>query len=97
MKALISSRVCVHDFKRRFSAMQAPAYDILRYDIFRKDAATLLWIEAVGDLDAATSRIRSLAAQSGQEHIVFDQRSGGVVAKAKSPKFEQLNQNGSGS
>jgi hypothetical protein len=39
--------------------MQAPAYDI-----FRKDAATLLWVEAVEDLEAATCRIRGLAAQS---------------------------------
>jgi hypothetical protein len=72
--------------------MQAPAYDIFRYDIFRKDAATLLGVEAVEDLEAATCRIRALAAQSGKEHIVFDQRTGGIVAKAENPMPAQAKQ-----
>jgi len=57
--------------------MQAP------YDIFKKDAATPLWVEAVDDLEAAKARIAHLAALSGREHFVLDQRTCEIVAVAK--------------
>jgi len=57
--------------------MQAP------YDIFKKDAATPLWVEAIDDLEAAKARITHLAALSGREHFVLDQRTCEIVAVAQ--------------
>jgi len=56
--------------------MVVPAYDILK-----KDAAALVWIEAAEDLEFAKLRIRELAARCEAEYIIFDQRSSEVVAR----------------
>lgn len=56
--------------------MTVPAYDILK-----KDAAALVWIEAVQDLEFAKLRIRELAARYEAEYIIFDQRNGEIVAR----------------
>jgi len=54
------------------------------YDIFKKDAAALIWVEAVHDFETAKIRIKLLAALTGSEHLVFDQRSRRIVAETKS-------------
>jgi hypothetical protein len=55
------------------------------YDILRKDAAALVWVEAVDDLEAAKLRIRELAARSEGEYVIFDQRTRQIVAKFNTP------------
>ena len=56
--------------------MVVPAYDILK-----KDAAALVWIEAAEDLEFAKLRIRELAARCEAEYIIFDQRTSEVVGR----------------
>jgi hypothetical protein len=56
--------------------MVVPAYDILK-----KDAAALVWIEAVSDLQFAKLRIQELAARCEAEYIIFDQRTSEVVGR----------------
>ena len=56
------------------------------YDILRKDATDMVWVEAVHDLEAAKSRVRELAAQSdGEEYVIFDQRTRKIVANGTRP------------
>jgi hypothetical protein len=55
------------------------------YDILRKDAAALVWVEAVTDLDYGKSRIKELAASAQGEYVIFDQRSRQIVARFTSP------------
>ena len=50
------------------------------YDILKKDAAALLWIEAVQDLQTARLRVMELMAASEGEYVIFDQRSRRIVA-----------------
>ena len=47
------------------------------YDILKKDATALIWIEAVQDLQTA---IMELMAASEGEYVIFDQRSRRIVA-----------------
>ena len=49
------------------------------YDIFRKDAADMVWVEAVHDFEAAKLRVQELARRSDGEYVIFDHRSGKVV------------------
>ena len=56
--------------------MTVPAYDILK-----KDAAALVWIEAVQDLELAKLRVKQLAARYEAEYIIWDQRTGEVVVR----------------
>jgi hypothetical protein len=56
--------------------MALPAYDILK-----KDAAALVWVEAVQDLDFAKLRIKELAARCEAEYIIFDQRTCEIVGR----------------
>lgn len=48
-------------------------------DIFKKDIAGLIWIEAVRDLETAEVRVKELAARSPGEYVVFCQRESRVV------------------
>lgn len=57
--------------------MQTPAYDILK-----KADVYLIWVEQARDLEAARLRIIQLAAQSHMEHVILDQRTRKIVAKA---------------
>ena len=50
------------------------------YDIFRRDAAGEIWIEAVRDLETAKSRIIELSAVRPGQYVVFSQRSGRMVS-----------------
>jgi hypothetical protein len=52
---------------------------VAAYDILKKDAAALIWVEAVHDLETARSRVKELAAGSKVEYVIFDQRSGKIV------------------
>jgi hypothetical protein len=49
------------------------------YDILKKDAAALVWVEAAEDLEFAKQRIKELAARCEAEYIVFDQRTCEIV------------------
>jgi hypothetical protein len=62
----------------RKDSMALPPYDILK-----KDAAALVWVEAAQDLDAAKQRIQELSAGSNTtEYVIFDQRSRQIVDRA---------------
>ena len=50
------------------------------YDILKKDAAALIWIEAVQDLQTARLRVMELMAASKGEYVIFDQRNRRIVA-----------------
>ena len=52
----------------------APSYDILK-----KDAAALVWVQAMDNLELAKLRIRELAARSDGEYVIFDQRNRQIV------------------
>jgi hypothetical protein len=56
--------------------MTVPAYDILKKDGLRGPS----WIEAVGDLEQAKDRARKLAAITPGEYIVFNHKTGKIVA-----------------
>jgi hypothetical protein len=49
------------------------------YDILKKDAATLIWVEAVYDLETAKLRVRELVASSQGEFVIFDQRTRQII------------------
>ena len=49
------------------------------YDILRKDARDVVWVEAVYDLEDAKARVRQLSAVSGEEYVIFDQRTRKIV------------------
>jgi hypothetical protein len=50
------------------------------YDIFRRDEAGQVWVEAVRDLDTAKSRLIELAAGAPGQYVIFNQRSGRMVS-----------------
>ena len=60
--------------KDQNEVMLLPAYDILK-----KDAAALVWVEAMDNLQSAKLRIRELAARSEGEYVIFDQRTRQIV------------------
>jgi hypothetical protein len=47
-----------------------PTYDIFK----RSDGETLVWVEAVRDLDAANARIKELQKGSMEVFVVFNQQ-----------------------
>ena len=49
------------------------------YDILKKDAAALIWVEALDNLESAKLRIRELAKRSEDEYVIFDQRTRQIV------------------
>lgn len=55
------------------------------YDILKKEAAELVWLEAAFDLEAAKSRVREIAARSDGEYVIFDQRTRRIVASFGAP------------
>jgi hypothetical protein len=58
-----------------------PAYDIFK----RTDDETLVWVEAVPDLDAANARIRELQKGSMEVFVVFNQQTQQVVPSCSIP------------
>ena len=52
---------------------------VAAYDILKKDAAALIWVEAVHDLETARSRVKQLTAGSQVEYVIFDQRTRKIV------------------
>ena len=54
------------------------------YDILRKDATDMVWVEAVHDLEAAKLRVKELASRSDEEYVIFDQRTRKIVANGSS-------------
>jgi hypothetical protein len=55
------------------------------YDIFRKEALDMVWIEAARDLQTARLRVTELAAASDAEYVIFDQRTRQIIANWSSP------------
>jgi hypothetical protein len=55
------------------------------YDILRKDAAALVWVQAMDNLELAKLRIRELAARSEGEYVIFDQRTRQIVDRFTTP------------
>jgi len=54
------------------------------FDILKKDRrGTFLWLEAVNDMEAATTRLRQLSDQSTDEFIVFRNVDLQVVATSR--------------
>ena len=53
---------------------------VAAYDILKKDASTLVWIEAVQDLETARLRAMELIARSEGEYVIFDQRTRRIAA-----------------
>jgi hypothetical protein len=53
---------------------------VAAYDILKKDATALVWIEAVQDLETARLRVMELIAHSEAEYVIFDQRTREIVA-----------------
>jgi len=57
--------------------MTLPAYDILK-----KDAAAMIWVEAVEDLESAKMRVRELSRDSNTEYAIFNQHTKQIVFEA---------------
>jgi hypothetical protein len=55
------------------------------YDILKKDAAALVWVQAMDNLELAKLRIRELAARSEGEYVIFDQRTRQIVDRFTRP------------
>jgi hypothetical protein len=53
---------------------------VATYDIFKKDAAALVWVEAVADLQSAERRVQELALRSQAEYVIFDQKKQQIVS-----------------
>jgi hypothetical protein len=58
------------------------------YDILKKDAAELVWLEAAHDLEAAKSRVKELAARASGEYVIYDQRTRRIVASFIAPSAQ---------
>jgi hypothetical protein len=58
---------------------------VAAYDIFKKDAVALIWVEAVHDLETARSRVKELTAGSKVEYVIFDQRTRKIVPNFNAP------------
>ena len=56
------------------------------YDILKKEAATLIWVEAAYDLESARLRVKELVARSPDEYVIFDQRTRQIIASSNSPR-----------
>ena len=54
------------------------------YDILRKNATDMVWVEAVHDLEAAKLRVKELASRSDEEYVIFDQRTRKIVEIGRS-------------
>jgi hypothetical protein len=50
------------------------------YDILRKDAAALIWVEAAHDLETARLRVKELIASSQRDFVIFDQRTRKIIS-----------------
>ena len=58
------------------------------YDILKRDAAELVWLEAAHDLETAKSRVKEIAARSDGEYVIFDQRTQRIVASVSASKAQ---------
>jgi hypothetical protein len=51
------------------------------YDVLKKDAAAVIWVEAAEDLEIAKLRIQELAARCEAEYVIFDSRTSEIVGR----------------
>ena len=58
------------------------------YDILKKDAAALVWVEALDNLEEAKTRVKELSVRHECEYVIFDQRSRQIIEKASAPSIE---------
>jgi len=56
-----------------------------RYDIFKIEGVSVVWVEAICDVDAARVRIEELARRSAGEYVIFDQSRCQMIANTTSP------------
>jgi hypothetical protein len=56
------------------------------YDILKKEAAALIWVEAAYDLESARLRVKELVASSPDEYVIFDQRNRRIISNSNSPR-----------
>jgi hypothetical protein len=68
--------------RNRQEQMALPPYDILK-----KDAAALVWVEAVEDLEFAKQRVRELSVRSEAEYVIFDQRTRQIIERVNTPSI----------
>lgn len=54
------------------------------YDIFKIEGLSVVWIEAICDVDAARVRIEELARRAAGEYVIFDQRRRQMIANTTS-------------
>ena len=66
------------------------------YDIFKNDAAALVWVEAAQDLESAKKRIEELAHRCEAEFLIFDQYTQQVVASFPRRTRERLKRGSNG-
>ena len=58
-------------------------------DIFKEDpGGNPIWVDAVGDLENARSRVRQLASVFPGQHFFFDQRSRQIVVRIGSDQID---------
>jgi hypothetical protein len=50
------------------------------FDIFKVESGGVRWMEAAGDLERATARVKLLAASSPGEYIIVNQRTGEKIS-----------------
>jgi hypothetical protein len=71
---------CMHPYGKNLPVPKGEPMTALPYDIFKRtDGETLVWVEAMPDLDTANARIKKLQKSSGEEYVVFNQRTQQVV------------------
>ncbi len=58
-------------------------------DIFKKDlCGNPVWVDAVGDLEAAQRRVKQLASVSPGEYFVFDQGTRQIIVRLGSDRTD---------
>jgi hypothetical protein len=65
--------------------MRRFAYHILK----KYHDKTLVWVQAVRDLDTANSRVKELEGAFGGDYVVFDQHTQQVVASTRPSSRDQ--------
>lgn len=54
------------------------------YDIFKIEGLSVVWVEAICDLETARVRIEELACRAAGEYVIFDQRRCQMIANTTS-------------
>lgn len=60
------------------------------FDILKRQAADLIWVESAPDLESAKVRLSHLVAVSPGEYVVFDHRKHQIVARSVGASSDPL-------